>query len=113
MKTGKFATDTAPGPHGSPHRQKSADEAPKPPRKALHKGSGTGRLTDCREHWPFAANRSILVRIGASGPLSVYNQSNFKGFEGGCMLDREGFRPNVGIILLNAHNEVFWGKRLR
>ncbi|MGN6081868.1 MAG: RNA pyrophosphohydrolase, partial [Trinickia sp.] len=27
------------------------------------------------------------------------------------MLDREGFRPNVGIILLNAHNEVFWGKR--
>ncbi len=29
------------------------------------------------------------------------------------MLDREGFRPNVGIILLNARNEVFWGKRLR
>ncbi|MEB2547993.1 RNA pyrophosphohydrolase [Burkholderia gladioli] len=29
------------------------------------------------------------------------------------MLDREGFRPNVGIILLNVHNEVFWGKRLR
>ncbi|MBA5735215.1 RNA pyrophosphohydrolase, partial [Escherichia coli] len=22
------------------------------------------------------------------------------------MLDREGFRPNVGIILLNARNEV-------
>ncbi|MGI4984914.1 MAG: RNA pyrophosphohydrolase [Janthinobacterium lividum] len=29
------------------------------------------------------------------------------------MLDREGFRPNVGIVLLNARNEVFWGKRLR
>ncbi|CAM2152425.1 MULTISPECIES: RNA pyrophosphohydrolase [Paraburkholderia] len=29
------------------------------------------------------------------------------------MLDREGFRPNVGIILLNARNEVFWGKRVR
>jgi len=29
------------------------------------------------------------------------------------MLDREGFRPNVGIVLLNAHNQVFWGKRLR
>ena len=26
------------------------------------------------------------------------------------MLDREGFRPNVGIILLNARNQVFWGK---
>ncbi len=29
------------------------------------------------------------------------------------MLDREGFRPNVGIILCNAKNEVFWGKRIR
>lgn len=29
------------------------------------------------------------------------------------MLDREGFRPNVGIILLNTHNEVWWGKRVR
>ena len=29
------------------------------------------------------------------------------------MLDREGFRPNVGIILLNQQNQVFWGKRIR
>ncbi|MDP5008027.1 MAG: RNA pyrophosphohydrolase [Glaciimonas sp.] len=29
------------------------------------------------------------------------------------MLDREGFRPNVGIILLNGQNEVWWGKRVR
>lgn len=29
------------------------------------------------------------------------------------MLDREGFRPNVGIILLNSNNQVWWGKRLR
>lgn len=29
------------------------------------------------------------------------------------MLDRDGFRPNVGIILLNQKNEVFWGKRIR
>lgn len=29
------------------------------------------------------------------------------------MLDRDGFRPNVGIILLNHRNQVFWGKRLR
>src|SRR5690349_15229980 len=57
--------------------------------------------------------RPVLVHADAEDSLSVYNQSNFKGFEGGCMLDREGFRPNVGIILLNAHNEVFWGKRLR
>lgn len=29
------------------------------------------------------------------------------------MLDRDGFRPNVGIILANERNEVFWGKRIR
>lgn len=28
------------------------------------------------------------------------------------MLDREGYRANVGIVLLNSHNEVFWGKRV-
>jgi len=29
------------------------------------------------------------------------------------MLDKDGYRPNVGIILLNLRNEVFWGKRIR
>lgn len=29
------------------------------------------------------------------------------------MLDRDGYRPNVGIILVNSKNEVFWGKRIR
>ena len=28
------------------------------------------------------------------------------------MLDRDGYRPNVGIILANSRNEVFWGKRV-
>lgn len=28
------------------------------------------------------------------------------------MLDKEGYRPNVGIVLVNARNEVFWGKRV-
>ena len=28
------------------------------------------------------------------------------------MLDRDGYRPNVGILLLNAQNDVFWGKRV-
>ena len=32
---------------------------------------------------------------------------------GAAMLDREGYRPNVGIILVNGRNEVFWGKRIR
>ncbi|NNM81656.1 MAG: RNA pyrophosphohydrolase [Burkholderiales bacterium] len=29
------------------------------------------------------------------------------------MIDRDGYRPNVGIILCNSKNEVFWGKRIR
>lgn len=29
------------------------------------------------------------------------------------MVDRDGYRPNVGIIITNAHNQVFWGKRIR
>lgn len=28
------------------------------------------------------------------------------------MIDSDGFRPNVGIILSNAHGRVFWGKRI-
>jgi putative (di)nucleoside polyphosphate hydrolase len=28
------------------------------------------------------------------------------------MLDRDGYRPNVGIILCNHRQEVFWGKRV-
>ncbi|MDE2342612.1 MAG: RNA pyrophosphohydrolase [Betaproteobacteria bacterium] len=29
------------------------------------------------------------------------------------MIDRDGYRANVGIILCNAKNEVFWAKRIR
>lgn len=29
------------------------------------------------------------------------------------VIDRDGYRPNVGIILCNWKNEVFWGKRVR
>jgi len=29
------------------------------------------------------------------------------------MLDREGYRPNVGIIPLNARNQVFWASGSR
>src|SRR5207237_2784104 len=29
------------------------------------------------------------------------------------MLDRDGYRPNVAIVIVNDHNQVFWGKRIR
>jgi putative (di)nucleoside polyphosphate hydrolase len=28
------------------------------------------------------------------------------------MLDRDGYRPNVGVILANLRDDVFWGKRV-
>jgi putative (di)nucleoside polyphosphate hydrolase len=51
-----------------------------------------------------------------TGPLAahgtVHNGHSLKIW-GLIMLDRDGFRPNVGIILLNQKNQVFWGKRIR
>ena len=29
------------------------------------------------------------------------------------MLDRDGYRPNVAIVVVNGKNQVFWGKRIR
>jgi putative (di)nucleoside polyphosphate hydrolase len=29
------------------------------------------------------------------------------------MIDRDGYRPNVGIVLANTRNLVFWGKRVK
>jgi putative (di)nucleoside polyphosphate hydrolase len=29
------------------------------------------------------------------------------------MIDRDGYRANVGIVLCNARGQVFWGKRVR
>jgi putative (di)nucleoside polyphosphate hydrolase len=29
------------------------------------------------------------------------------------MIDRDGYRPNVGMIITNDVNQVFWGKRVR
>ena len=28
------------------------------------------------------------------------------------MIDRDGYRPNIGLIICNRKNEVFWGKRV-
>src|ERR671928_406497 len=29
------------------------------------------------------------------------------------MLDRDGYRPNVAIVLVNSRDEVFWAKRVK
>jgi putative (di)nucleoside polyphosphate hydrolase len=30
-----------------------------------------------------------------------------------AMIDRDGYRPNVAIVLVNHRNQVFWGKRIK
>jgi putative (di)nucleoside polyphosphate hydrolase len=30
-----------------------------------------------------------------------------------AMIDRDGYRPNVAIVLVNVRNQVFWGKRIK
>src|SRR4030095_9990681 len=30
-----------------------------------------------------------------------------------AMLDRDGYRPNVAIVIVTGKNPVFWGKRIR
>src|ERR1700687_1738793 len=30
-----------------------------------------------------------------------------------AMIDRDGYRPNVAIVLCNSRNQVFWGKRVK
>jgi len=47
-------------------------------------------------------SRVICERMGAD-----------RLFAGLRMLDRDGYRPNVGIILCNWRSEVFWGKRVK
>ncbi len=52
------------------------------------------------------------MQSSCDSAVAVHNGLSLKIW-GLIMLDREGFRPNVGIILLNHKNQVFWGKRIR
>src|SRR5690606_33352226 len=58
---------------------------------------------------PFARLAPARQTRGSTG----YNRSDCKRSRGAVMLDRDGYRPNVGIILVNSRNSVFWGKRIR
>src|SRR6185295_8987946 len=62
------------------------------------------------------AMKNFEVFIGAAPALSlsvgcgkIVEDSNLRR---AAVLDKEGYRPNVGIILANQRNEVFWGKRV-
>jgi putative (di)nucleoside polyphosphate hydrolase len=56
---------------------------------------------------------AVLQPLFFSGVLKCGTIRPSKNSMGRIMIDREGYRPNVGIILTNAKNQVFWGKRIR
>lgn len=55
------------------------------------------------QQWWICQNSAVCGKIASLNLL----------MKGGTVLDREGYRPNVGIILVNERNQVFWGKRVR
>ncbi len=61
-----------------------------------------------------AENHKTACRTAFQTALSVGKLPLYEIYrKGEHMLDREGYRPNVGIILINEKNQVFWGKRVR
>ena len=49
----------------------------------------------------------------AAGVQLCNNRSNYICIRVIPMLDRDGYRPNVAIVVVNGRNQVFWGKRIR
>ena len=64
------------------------------------------RAGQVRRVWRLGASRGVASCHAGAIMISTTEL-------GLIMLDREGFRPNVGIVLLNQRNQVFWGKRIR
>ncbi len=47
--------------------------------------------------------------VTISGMMKLVRNSD----KGAKVIDQEGFRANVAMVLLNDQNEVFWGRRIR
>ncbi len=69
-------------------------------------------VSSLREKLKFYRSAAIL-RLVLSIAAELWKNEDSANFEVAAMLDREGYRPNVGIILVNGRNEVFWGKRIK
>jgi putative (di)nucleoside polyphosphate hydrolase len=59
------------------------------------------------------ARIAVFCRISFTRPLKCEKIEAVNESQGITMIDRDGYRPNVGIIICNAHDKVFWGKRIR
>src|SRR5436190_684674 len=54
-----------------------------------------------------------LPRRMASTRKPWENEFNLTDLMVDAMIDRDGYRPNVAIVLCNTRNQVFWGKRVK
>src|SRR5215211_7310426 len=55
-----------------------------------------------------------MVRPTAGGrSQTVEKWDQLNELDGDAMIDRDGYRPNVAIVLVNGRNQVFWGKRIK
>ena len=44
--------------------------------------------------------------------VKKYNEQFIAACRFSTVIDSEGYRPNVGIILCNEEGRLFWGKRI-
>jgi putative (di)nucleoside polyphosphate hydrolase len=69
-----------------------------------------------RTPWHFLTLPPGFRRAAPTFAARVYlcnNQFNYICIRVIPMLDRDGYRPNVAIVVVNGRNQVFWGKRIR
>ncbi len=66
-------------------------------------------VESARPHGLTASGHRRFARRGACATIVP---TSF-GIRVTTMLDRDGYRPNVAIVIVNARNQVFWGKRIR
>lgn len=62
--------------------------------------------------WP--VNACVLLRYCLFALFRTVGRGTVAGneFGVGSMIDPDGFRPNVGIVLMQASGQVFWARRL-
>src|SRR4029079_5811040 len=81
-----------------------------------HRPQGRGARGAPRSHaqaGPYARGISALGRFFAAVRRLCNNRANSTCIKVATMLDRDGYRPNVAIVIVNGRNQVFWGKRIR
>jgi putative (di)nucleoside polyphosphate hydrolase len=71
------------------------------------------RRLSLRVHVQRRVGQGMARFLRLANRIDLWNNDRNLIFGVTAMLDRDGFRPNVAIVIVNARNQVFWGKRVR